>query len=226
MRRIFVDFEMHPISKEYIEERKICRREIIEFGAVMLDEQCNEISSFKEYVKPQYVRELYGRVVALTGITTAKLSGAQHFNEVFYDFLSWCNSFDEDFVVYAWSESDLAQLAKEMELKKTVQSESVDRLLSNWTDFQKEYCELVKSKQMLSLEKAMNVIGKRYMGNMHDSLWDARNTAELFAVSADRDEFFRQLKPITEALSNPKKEISTFSLGEIFNFETCNLALT
>lgn len=225
MRRIFVDFEMHPISKEYIEERKICQREIIEFGAVMLDEQCNEISSFKEYVKPQYVRELYGRVVALTGITAATLSGAQHFNEVFYDFLSWCNFFDEDFVVYAWSKSDLEQLTKEMELKKTVQSESVDRLLDNWIDFQKEYCELVKAKQMLSLEKAMNVIGQRYMGNMHDALWDARNTAELFAASVDRNRFFRQLKPITETLSNSKKGIITFSLGEIFNFEACNLAL-
>ena len=51
MKHIFVDFEMHPIAKEFQNERKICPCEIIEFGAVMLDDDFIEISSFKELDK-------------------------------------------------------------------------------------------------------------------------------------------------------------------------------
>ena len=53
MKHIFVDFEMHPIAKEYKEEKVICQREIIEFGAVMLDESFKEITSFKAFVQPE-----------------------------------------------------------------------------------------------------------------------------------------------------------------------------
>ena len=38
MNYIIVDFEMNPIAKEYIAEKQICRSEIIEIGAVIMDE--------------------------------------------------------------------------------------------------------------------------------------------------------------------------------------------
>ena len=55
MKYIFLDLEMNPVKREFKEVRKCCSREIIEFGAVMLDEKLNmdelesisgEISSF------------------------------------------------------------------------------------------------------------------------------------------------------------------------------------
>ena len=54
MRYIFADFEMNPVDRKFKEVRKICRSEIIEMGASMLDENMNEISCFRVYVKPQY----------------------------------------------------------------------------------------------------------------------------------------------------------------------------
>lgn len=225
MRHIIVDFEMHPVSREYTKQREICQREIVEFGAVMLDEQYNEVSSFKRYVKPLYVRALYGRIIALTGITASLLEGAEGFREVFHSFLSWCNSFEDDYMVYAWSNSDQEQLVKEMALKNIVPDQGIERLLDNWVDFQEVYCRLVKAEKKLSLDKALDMIGQRYMGHMHDALWDARNTAELFAVSRDAGEFSRRLKAFADTAHNAQKGIITYSLGEIFNFDTCGLAL-
>lgn len=100
MKHIFIDFEMHPISKEYKQERKISLMEIIEFGEVMLDENYREISSFKEYVKPEYVKEMYTSVMALTGITPGKLASAIRFDEVLRLFVKWCKSFDEEYIIY------------------------------------------------------------------------------------------------------------------------------
>ena len=59
MRYIIVDFEMNKLDKQYKykEERKICYQEIIEIGAVMLNDRYQEISRFRTYVKPQYAEE-------------------------------------------------------------------------------------------------------------------------------------------------------------------------
>ena len=54
MNYIIVDFEMNPVAGEYKEERKICRSEIIEIGAVILDESFLVLGEFKTLVKPQY----------------------------------------------------------------------------------------------------------------------------------------------------------------------------
>ena len=54
MKAVFVDFEMNPIGRDQKEARRICKGEIIEIGAVKIDEDGNEISSYKEYVLPEY----------------------------------------------------------------------------------------------------------------------------------------------------------------------------
>ena len=38
MHNIFIDLEMHPIPRSYTDEREICSQEVIEIGAVKLNE--------------------------------------------------------------------------------------------------------------------------------------------------------------------------------------------
>ena len=89
MKHIFVDFEMNPVDKKYGEIRKVCVREIIEIGAVMLDEEYKEISSFKAYVKPQFNSKVYKKYEELTGISTSMIAGADKFEAVFKRFMDW-----------------------------------------------------------------------------------------------------------------------------------------
>ena len=51
MKHIVVDLEMN-IIRNNAEARKICTNETIEIGAVMLDDNLQEIASFRTYVKP------------------------------------------------------------------------------------------------------------------------------------------------------------------------------
>ena len=228
MKYIFVDFEMHPICKEYLEEKQSCPYEIIEFGAVMLDEQYNIKKDFRRYVNPQYVKEIYKNIEDLTKITNAKLIGAKNFAQVLEEFLLWCDGDTEDFIVYAWSNCDLEQITKEIKLKHIQQDRRSYQLLENWVDFQKEYCELVKAEKVLSLEKALELVGQDFIGDRHDALYDAKNTAELFIITRDTDKFFKLLRPIEEVINRTKEETSsfTFTLGDIFNFETCKLVFS
>ena len=55
MNYIVVDFEMNPVASEHIEEKQISRFEIIEIGAVIMDEQFLMLGEFKTLVKPQFM---------------------------------------------------------------------------------------------------------------------------------------------------------------------------
>ena len=82
MRKIFIDLEMCPIPKEYTAEKEICNLETIEIGAVMLDEDGNELASFKEYVKPAYAVEIPRNIERLTGSHYSTVQEAASFREV------------------------------------------------------------------------------------------------------------------------------------------------
>ena len=54
MKYVVVDFEMNPLPKKMKQVREICQQEIIEIGAVMLDDDWQEIDAYKSLVKPEY----------------------------------------------------------------------------------------------------------------------------------------------------------------------------
>lgn len=215
MNHIFVDFEMNPIDKKHKEARQICTHEIIEIGAVMLDENDEEIAAFKRYVKPAYSTEINKKCRELTGITTEMVQDAPAFEEALLEFIIWCMDGGEPFEIYAWSENDLLQLTGEMRLKGIELVDELAYIVEHWNDFQKNFCDLLGLYKPISLEKAVGSIGKEFAGKIHDALWDARNTACIYSLSKDTETFHTVMRPIIELLQ-PKEEC-TCMLGELFN---------
>lgn len=216
---IFVDCEMQSIEEAYKKERTVCPREIIEFGAVMLDGNYREVDSFKEYVKPSYAKRISPQITSLTGITQSKIVDALAFNEVFLKFVSWCRASGERFIVYAWSECDLEQVTKEMQLKKTIKTADIEEVLVNWVDFQEEYGGLVKADRKLGLKDAVDLTGQPFVGRQHDALWDARNTSELFRLSRDPDELSK-LRSSMKYITGQGAEGYSSTLGDTFDFSS------
>ena len=106
MNYIIVDFEMNPVADEYKAERQICHFEIIEIGAVIMDESFMVLGEFKTLVKPQYNDSIYKRYEILTGISMQMVYGAPTFAAAYEKFADWCESFGNEYEVYAWSEND------------------------------------------------------------------------------------------------------------------------
>lgn len=75
-----IDLEMNDIAKEYKEERQICKREIIEIGAAMLNDNFEIIDQIRIYVKPQY-NLVTNDITELTGITNDMLRHADYFEQ-------------------------------------------------------------------------------------------------------------------------------------------------
>lgn len=214
MKYVFVDFEMNAIRSKFKEARAVCRSEIIEIGAVMLNDTYEEIAEFRQYVKPEY-NEISKKYEDLTGVTNDKVKDAPAFFPAMVQFRDWCiaASSGDSFCIYAWSDTDLRQIQREMQLKK-VDSDQFSILTKEWVDFQKQFCDILGLEHRISLEVAVGSISKKFEGTMHDALWDARNTAVIFALSKNEDEFERTMRPIIDMIrpSGPM----TFTMGDLF----------
>lgn len=54
MKYVVIDLEMNPVAAVHTAEREVCRLEVIEIGAVLLEERYQETGSFVTLVKPRF----------------------------------------------------------------------------------------------------------------------------------------------------------------------------
>ena len=192
MKYVVVDFEMNPLPKKMKQVREICQQEIIEIGAVMLDDDWQEIDAYKSLVKPEYNPQIAPYFANLTGITTDMLAGADTFKTAFEKFAGWCAGCQDAFTVIAWSESDYQQFSSELQLKEPEAEPKLECLMGDWYDFQKEFSDIVKEK-----------------------LWDAKNTADLYRMTRSEE---KRNRIAENAKTMFVSEPLTSSLGDLFNF--------
>lgn len=215
MKYIIMDLEMNKIAKEHRTERQICNMEVIEIGAVVLNEAYQEVGSFKTLVKPEYNDVIEKKYEKLTGISTRMVEDAPDFRQALHMFFSWCDSMREPVEIFQWSESDQRQILKEMDLKQVYLADKEKHYFSEWSDFQKEFGEKLGLENQVSLKNAIMYAGIEIEGYLHDALFDARNTAALFRTVRDPERCRKALDRVIRVLK-PEPEKTT--LGEMFDF--------
>lgn len=173
---VVLDLEMCTQTKKqkYIKGYK--GSEIIQIGAVKLDENYKPIDTFMNYVKPEFV-SISPRIQNLTGIKEASLVDQPSFKEVIKCFSSWLG--EENIIGVSWSKTDSVQLRKEMKYK-SYNHPRIHKLLKNWIDCQLLFKKAVEADRIISLGKALELADTNRVGYDHDALTDARNTASLF----------------------------------------------
>ena len=173
---VIVDFEMCDVPKGAVRKHYNYGTEIIEIGAVLLDNSLNIVDNFKSYVAPQY-GYINRRVCQLTKISFQDVIGAPCFKDAMEMFLAWM---PEDATLVSWSENDEIQVKYELE-NKNLDIPQLDRFFGNWLDCQKTFAEKMSTDKNYNLTEALRLTGIDYEDGAHDALVDARNTALLFA---------------------------------------------
>lgn len=216
MIKIFLDFEMNPIPKRFKEEREVCRNEVIQIGAVALNSQDQLMGEYDQIVKPHFSDAVTPSIYRLTGITTDMLDKGVTFEEGIKDFALWCDtiSSNNQYEIYAWSDNDLIQLQQEMLIKELTYFFDME-FMNVWTDYQYIFSELLGINSAMSLDKAVQALDIDFTGSAHNALSDALNTAKLYQMAQNKEEFDRVMKPIKEMME-PSKELST-QMGSVFN---------
>ena len=108
--------------------------EIIEIGAVKLDENLVEISTFSELVKPVISKKLRSRIKNLTNITNEDVRAGKSFSEVIDEFEKWVGY---DAVVLSWGDTDLRTLLANY--KWFLKEENIG-FINKYADLQR-YCQ-------------------------------------------------------------------------------------
>ena len=141
MFHVFLDFEMNPTTNPVRRGQRNARTktpppslrmEIIEIGAVKLNQRYEQIDSFSCYVQPT-LNHVTKKVTEITGITDETLVGAVDFAQAMADFVEWIGQ--EPVRIYAWSESDKKQLLAELRYKKLYNGQLPENM-RRWMDFQ------------------------------------------------------------------------------------------
>lgn len=172
---VIVDLEMCRVPREQRTEDYPLSNEIIEIGAVLVNEDLEIADSFKSYVSPQFGK-LDDYIQKLTGITDDDLADAPAFPEALAKFLDWL---PEGAVFVSWSASDEYQLDEEAYYKNADTQELYD-FLDTWQDCQQEFGERMNSPKNYKLSEALIIADLEFDENIHDALVDAKNTAMLF----------------------------------------------
>lgn len=208
MKHIVIDLEMNPVSREYRSVRRMLNDEVIEFGAVKLDENFAQIDEFQCYVRPLYGK-IQRHITRLTGITAEKVADQPDFTVVFPQFITWVGEAENK--IYSWSMSDIKQLKNECHLKlKDFDTEELD---ARWIDLQKEFDDRLGLTNSLGLKHALGAMDRNFEGTAHTALADAVNTAAILTLMQDEVKFRRTMQPVLELLT-PKEDLSS-SIGDL-----------
>lgn len=209
MIHVFLDFEMNPIPKKNKEVRLIASREIIQIGAVKLNEEYEITGRYCEYVKPEY-NSINPQILQLTGITDADVANAPAFKEALESFANWIG--EGPVRIYAWSNSDLRQLRQECALKGV----ELPKAFRRWMDFQKIYTRLLglSRRSKLSLTNAIGSVESEFGGKQHSALSDAENAASLLVLVKDKEAFAQRSKIVRELMGKENTHATT--LGDLF----------
>ncbi len=201
MQHIMIDLEMNKIEKQWRGKNKLSS-ELIEIGAVRMDEQFVVKDTYQSYVKPEF-GPMDAVIIELTGITDDKVKDAPGFAEAMDDFTAWIGNDETQF--YSWSMSDIRQFQNEA-VFKSYPGTIIEQMETHWTDFQEEFRRLLGLHHRIKLSYAVSAADYEFQGAQHTALADAINTAEILRLSKDPERFRTVMQPVLDLVSSERKE--------------------
>lgn len=177
MRYIVLDLEWNQSNTGKEEEAAKLPFEIIEIGAIKLNDECVMIGEFNELVKPVVYHEMHHITSKLIHMQMKELERGHPFQEVMTRFLEWCGQ--EEYLFCTWGSSDLTELQRNMRFHnmpalsdKPIRYLDVQKLFSIAYEDRKTRRALEYAVDYLQIEKDIP---------FHRAFSDAYYTAKVFA---------------------------------------------
>ena len=144
------------------------RHEIVQIGAVMMNESYEIIDSFSTFVRPDYGKIDYF-ISSLTGIANKDVKHAPGLSDALRSMMEWFG--DRRIRFYAWSNTDYNQIRGEI-LDKNLDEEAFAIFLDreNWVDYQNIVNVRFKIGRSLALADALQMTELDVDGRLHDGL--------------------------------------------------------
>lgn len=171
MNYIVYDLEWNQprSAEEKVTDPVTLSGEIIQIGAVKMDEKMNIVGTYTIMVEPVYYRTMNSAVKKLTGIDDEDLRSGVPFAEAYRGFLEFCG---ENFTLLTWGGDDMRILTANMAIhgikaEKPFECINIQRVFGR---------QIAKTKKQISLENAVEMTGEPPY-RAHDALNDAMSSA-------------------------------------------------
>lgn len=158
--------------------------EVIEIGAVRLNENFEYIDSFTSFVKPVYFTKLNNFIQKKTGIPQESINQAARFPSVIKEFIDWLQKSDQPLLI-TWGGEDMKRIILDTRMHKLDDSYFMQL---PYFDLLKGYIHSRGFTNDVSVEGALAQLEIESEEQAHRALDDAKMTAKiLYAVHADVD---------------------------------------
>ncbi|AQR96054.1 MULTISPECIES: 3'-5' exonuclease [Clostridium] len=217
MNYIIYDLEFNQKNNTSISENDIETKsndanmpfEIIQIGALKLNESLTTISTFNSLIKPTLYESIHPYIVSLTKITDEKVALCKSFIDVYDDFLNFIGN--EEFIFCVWGVNDIKELIRNVKFHNLSCSK-----FSKYIDIQK-YASIhlnAPKKSKIGLKSSIELLDIPIYGDFHDAFNDAYYTTEVFKSIYDTglNPSTYSPSPSKRRISKPKEKINTEAL--------------
>jgi inhibitor of KinA sporulation pathway (predicted exonuclease) len=160
--------------------------EIIEVGAVKIDENGNVIDEFNCFVKPKLNPQLSDFCNQLTSITQQEVDNSKGFEESMHLFENWITKGNEgeEILLLSWGFYDKKQILMESEVKNY--KGKIISLLDKHSSLKHLFAESYKIKPC-EIDEALWILKlAKFEGIKHRGIDDAKNIARIYQAARDR----------------------------------------
>ncbi len=204
MKYIVVDLEWNQAlsSKSPVFNRLPLhlRGEIIEIGAVMLNDDFSLGEEFSIDIKPVYFKKMHYKVKKITGFDAERLSNGVSFPVAYERFHEWCGD-EVTFITWGCDDQNILE-------QNIIIHDLYWEWIKDWVNLQVIYnIQTNSGKNQKSLATAMEHFGIEQTRTAHDALGDAYNTA-LVSTHLDMEEGLRTYQYADKILAEIEAEIN------------------
>ena len=162
-----------PFTFNYHGVQQTLRGEIIEIGAVKIDEDANVLDTFSIHLRPRIFRSLQHHIAKVTGLTQEDLDKGEPILQGLRRFMKWCGP-DAEFA--EWGLDDVPVLKQNLFLCNLDESRP-----TVWYDLQQVFLREHPRKEGegMKLESVVTRMGIPMERPFHDALSDTLYTADI-----------------------------------------------
>lgn len=211
MNYLVLDLEMCGVQNTYRNKKFHYATEIIQIGAVLLDEEYQLIGEIRQYVHPKY-GVIDNFILKLTGISNSDVKHAPGLEETLNHMLNWIGN--REYRVITWSKNDYCQFRREIKAKE-IKDKRIQNFMDKkrWLDYQEIFGERFGFTREVGLEEALMYCQIEAEGRFHDGLCDAINTAKLVKKLELYPEF--EIENYEKGMKEETEPLN-YSLGDLF----------
>lgn len=183
MNYIVLDLEWNQSNTGKEPEVRRLPFEVIEIGAIQLNDNCVMLREFNRLIKPRVYHEMHHITSRLIHMQMEELERGRPFPEVMGAFLEWCG--EEPYIFCTWGTLDLTELQRNMKFynmvplsDKPIPYLDVQKLFSIAYEDRKTRRNLEYAVDFLKLEKDIP---------FHRAFSDAYYTARVLAELVEKD---------------------------------------